>query len=217
MVSTCGKSGTIRVVVRTEASCNRLLMVDLVEQAAQNTVVRALPGIERAHAIEADLADGKRWCLQTEGCSFDTINSLESENGRSVEEDILNLYEVSANDVFATLMSYGVEAARAAIVREVRGVFDVYGISVDARHLSLIADTMTFGGSYRAFNRNGIREGSASPFLHMSFETCSNFLTAAAMKGDKDLLHSPSAKIVMGQLPRQGTGAFELFSDLGGL
>ena len=34
------------------------------------------------------------------------------------------------------------EAARTAIVKEISDVFDVYGIKVNYRHLSLIADYM---------------------------------------------------------------------------
>ena len=37
----------------------------------------------------------------------------------------------------------GVEAARESIVREIVGVFGVYGIDVNPRHLSLIADSAT--------------------------------------------------------------------------
>lgn len=59
---------------------------------------------------------------------------------------------------------YGVEAARAAIMKEVRNVFGVYGIAVDLRHLGLIADYMTFQGGYKAFNRIGITD-QPSPFL----------------------------------------------------
>ena len=36
----------------------------------------------------------------------------------------------------------GVEAARAAIVNQIAGVFSVYGINVNRRHLGLIADYM---------------------------------------------------------------------------
>jgi DNA-directed RNA polymerase I subunit RPA1 len=90
----------------------------------------------------------------------------------------------------------------------------VYGIEVDARHLSLIADTMTFGGGFRPFNRIGIGEATSSPFLQMSFETTAGFLTAAAVAGEPDRLISPSARIVMGQIPKQGTGAFELRSNI---
>lgn len=39
-------------------------------------------------------------------------------------------------------MTYGIEMARAAIVREISGVFGVYNIEVDIRHLELIADYM---------------------------------------------------------------------------
>jgi hypothetical protein len=39
-------------------------------------------------------------------------------------------------------MAYGVEMARASIVREMVRVFGVYNIEVDIRHLELIADYM---------------------------------------------------------------------------
>ena len=62
------------------------------------------------------------------------------------------------------------------------GVFGVYGIDVNPRHLSLIADFMTRTGSYLPMNRMGMNECS-SPFLQMSFETTSTFLTKAASEG----------------------------------
>jgi DNA-directed RNA polymerase I subunit RPA1 len=60
--------------------------------------------------------------------------------------------------------SYGVEAANAAICAEVSGVFGVYGISVDRRHLSLVSDYMTYEGGYKPFNRIGIAS-DPSPLL----------------------------------------------------
>ena len=52
----------------------------------------------------------------------------------------------------------------------VMGVFGVYGIGVDPRHLSLIADFMMQQGDYRPCSRAGM-ETSTSPLLKMSFET----------------------------------------------
>ncbi len=43
----------------------------------------------------------------------------------------------------AVMQAYGVEAARATLAREVQAVFGAYGIAVDPRHISLIADHMT--------------------------------------------------------------------------
>ena len=47
----------------------------------------------------------------------------------------------------------GVEAARQAITREIKGVFNVYGIGVDPRHLGLIADYMVRPAHPRAHLR----------------------------------------------------------------
>ena len=50
---------------------------------------------------------------------------------------------VRTNDVGAVLRTLGVEAARSQLLAEISRVFGVYGIGVDQRHLSLIADFMT--------------------------------------------------------------------------
>jgi len=54
-------------------------------------------------------------------------------------------------------------------------VFALYNIAVGRRHLSLIADYMTFEGRFKAFNRLGL-ETNTSPLQKMSFETAMHFL-----------------------------------------
>ena len=49
---------------------------------------------------------------------------------------------IYSNDIYSILKTYGVEMARAAILREISGVFNAYKIDVDNRHLELIADYM---------------------------------------------------------------------------
>ena len=61
-------------------------------------------------------------------------------------------------------------------------MFAMYGIGIDYRHLSLIADYMTFEGRYMAFNRAGI-ESNASPLQKMSFETTMLFLRNSIIDG----------------------------------
>ena len=215
--------GTFKCTLYAPARAGRVLMVRLAEVAAAVTVVRAVPGIEKAHVVERELklttpygsaTKAERWALFTEGCNFQTLWALEADKGKSPDDDLLDLNRLGSNDIAAILRVYGVEAARRAIVQEVQGVFGVYGIDVDDRHVSLIADSMTFGGGFRPFNRIGIGDGSSSPFLHMSFETTASFLTSAAVAGEPDSLTSPSARLVMGQLAKQGTGAFEVRADL---
>jgi len=61
-------------------------------------------------------------------------------------------------------------------------VFALYNIAVDRRHLSLIADYMTFEGRYKPFNRLGL-ETSTSPLQKMSFETTMQFLRSSVIDG----------------------------------
>jgi hypothetical protein len=58
------------------------------------------------------------------------------------DESILEDDEIYSNDIYAILKTYGVEMARAAILREMKGIFAVYKIEVNRRHLELIADYM---------------------------------------------------------------------------
>lgn len=95
------------------------------------------------------------------------------------------------------------------LLQEISGVFKVYGITVDPRHLSLIADYMTYEGSYKPFNRIGIT-GNSSPFQKMSFETTMAFLKNATMIGESEPIQSPSACLVTGRVVHGGTGSFEL-------
>lgn len=55
---------------------------------------------------------------------------------------IVDLNNIYTNDIGAILHTYGVEAARRSIIKEMSGVFSVYGIGVDFRHLTVIADYM---------------------------------------------------------------------------
>jgi len=178
-----------------DPSTRPLLMVGLVERAAAKTLVSFRPKIERAF-INDEIGRGR--CLQTAGCNFEELWNL----------DEVNHDGLKSNDIWAVRCSYGVEAARMCIVDEIRGVFAVYGINVDPRHLTLIADYMTFDGGYKAMNRGGMADASSS-FLQMSFETTANFMVEAALNTRDDLMASPSANIVLGRPIKHGTGAFD--------
>jgi DNA-directed RNA polymerase I subunit RPA1 len=182
-----------------DPSARPLLMVGLIEAAAEKTLVRVKKKIDAAFVNEEE---GRGRCLQTAGVNFEEIWKLENvDHNRLV-----------SNDIWAMRCAYGVEAARITIVDQIRSVFGVYGIEVDPRHLSLIADYMTFGGDYTPMNRTGMREMS-SPFLQMSFETTAQFLTQAALNEHSDFLNSPSANIVVGRPIKHGTGAFSLLAS----
>lgn len=143
--------------------------------------------------------------VQTNGVDFAAIWQLQGK---------LETRYIYSNDINAMLTNYGVEAARETVMREVQHVFKSYGISVDIRHLTLIADYMTQSGGYRSMSRIGGIAESVSPFGKMSFETASKFIVEAAYHGEMDNLETPSSRICLGLPIKMGTGSFDLLQKI---
>ncbi|KAL3272242.1 hypothetical protein HHI36_022725 [Cryptolaemus montrouzieri] len=127
--------------------------------------------------------------------------------------DLLDLNRLYTNDIHMMAETYGIEAAMKIIVKEVQDVFNVYGIKVDPRHLLLIADYMTYNGTFEPLSRKGMAN-SASPFQQMSFESSLTFLKEAAIQGKQDSLQNPSSCLMVGKPCNTGTGSFTLLQKL---
>ncbi|CAA3024854.1 DNA-directed RNA polymerase I subunit 1 [Olea europaea subsp. europaea] len=145
------------------------------------------------------------WAMKASGVDFKSFWEM---------QDDLDMSRLYSNNIDAMLKTYGVEAARATIIREVKQVFDIYGVKIDYRHLSLIADYMTHTGGYRPMTRHGSIAESLSPFLKMSFETASKFIVEAASHGMTDNLETPSSRICVGLPVKMGTGCFDIMQEL---
>ncbi|TYZ59332.1 hypothetical protein PybrP1_008512 [[Pythium] brassicae (nom. inval.)] len=205
----CGrntKAHYVELRLRFPTHSKTVLMVPLVERVAKQVLVQHCPGISRCYLINQRLGDAQDEtpCVQTEGLNFQEIWAF---------DDILDVNQLATNDIFQVLQTYGVEAARASISKQINDVFGVYGISVDPRHLSLLADYMTAYGGYMPLNRMGMNN-KGSALQQITFETSMKFLTQAALAGNSDNLESPSARIILGQPPRVGTGSFSLLQPL---
>ncbi|XP_014559695.1 hypothetical protein COCVIDRAFT_91322 [Bipolaris victoriae FI3] len=185
------------------ASTAKLLMLHHVEDAANFSTIHVIPGITAAQ-FSAQSKDVPENVINTEGSNLIAMREY---------AHIIDVNRTMTNDIVAMLHLYGVEAARATIVREMHAVFSGHGISVDQRHLNLIADTMTKGGGFSPFNRIGMK-GNVSPFMKMSFETTVGFLKDAVLEHDWDELKNPSARIVVGRLSTVGTGAFDVLAPV---
>ncbi|KAL7258614.1 hypothetical protein ACSBR1_004685 [Camellia fascicularis] len=145
------------------------------------------------------------WALKTAGVNFTALWEM---------QDDIDVTRIYSNNIHAILSTYGVEAARETILREVKHVFQIYGVEIDYRHLSLIAEFMTHSGGYRPMSRHGGIAESISPFLKMSFETASKFIVEAASHGMSDNLETPSSRICLGLPVKMGTGCFDLMQKL---
>ncbi|GAB7347551.1 hypothetical protein MBLNU459_g4442t1 [Dothideomycetes sp. NU459] len=183
-----------------DASTAKLLMLHLVESALHGSLIQSIPGLSACLLAKEKYEGEDVAVVLTEGENLLAMRSY---------QDVLNPHRFFTNDIAAMLRLYGVEACRASIVREVGAVFAGHGISVDPRHLNLIADYMTRSGGYQSFSRMGIK-GNTSPFMKMSFETTVGFLRDAVLEEDFDDLSGPSGRIVVGKVGRIGTGGFDV-------
>ncbi|XP_062856932.1 DNA-directed RNA polymerase I subunit RPA1 [Trichomycterus rosablanca] len=180
-------------------------LTSLVVAQAQNAVIMETKGITRCLLNEVTNKQGiKELVLNTEGINMQEMFK---------HGDILSLNRLYSNEIHAMANTYGIEVALRVIEKEIKDVFAVYGIEVDPRHLSLVADYMCFEGVYKPLNRFGIQSNS-SPLQQMTFETSYKFLKQATMLGLNDKLNSPSACLVVGKVVKGGTGLFDLKQPL---
>ncbi|AWP12514.1 DNA-directed RNA polymerase [Scophthalmus maximus] len=180
-------------------------LTSVLSTLAQNAVIVETKGLTRCLLSEATTKAGeKETVLNTEGINMHELFK---------HSDILDINRLYSNEVHAMANTYGIEVALKVIEKEIKDVFAVYGIEVDPRHLSLVADYMCFEGVYKPLNRHAIRSNS-SPLQQMTFETSYKFLKQATMLGSHDQLVSPSACLVVGKVVKGGTGLFELKQPL---
>jgi DNA-directed RNA polymerase beta' subunit len=188
-----------------DSTATKILMLRIVEAVARNAVIQCVPGLTACMVDEA--------ALKIPNTAVTVVTSGVNLPSMWEYQHIVHPHHIYTNSIHDILVNYGVEAARNVIVLELQSVFSGHGISVDARHLTLIADYMTRDGRYQAFSRMGYR-GNTSPFMKMSFETTVGFLKEAMLHGETEELKGPSSRIVVGGLSSVGTGAFDVFTPV---
>ncbi|XP_065316447.1 DNA-directed RNA polymerase I subunit RPA1-like isoform X2 [Gordionus sp. m RMFG-2023] len=190
-----------RATLQVPLSDNKIDMEAILEKECKNGYIYEISGVTSSSISRPD---PDTLILNVEGINFNEIFKY---------GNVLDLNKLYCNDLHKILEVYGIEACRNAIIKEIQNVFSVYGIKVDYRHLSLIADQMTNSGHYKAFNRFTLANNT-SPFLKMSFESTTSFLMDSFISGSSDYLQTPSACLVMGNEIKTGTGCFDLFQNL---
>ena len=117
------------------------------------------------------------------------------------------------NHIHEIADTLGIEAARNAILREASEVMEKQGLDVDARHIMLVADLMTFTGDIRQIGRHGISGESSSVLVRAAFEVTVKHLLDAAIRGERDNLVGVVERVMVGQEVMLGTGLIDLTID----
>merc|ERR1712176_818425 len=121
--------------------------------------------------------------------------------------------KTSSNHVMEVEKVLGIEAARRTIMSEITTTMGSHGIAVDARHIQLLGDCMTYRGAVLGINRYGISRMRTSCLMLASFEKTTDLVFDAAAHGKVDPVTGVSECIILGSNIRLGTGLFKVLYD----
>jgi DNA-directed RNA polymerase II subunit RPB1 len=181
-------------------------------------VLRGIDGIKRVYVAseermrEAD--DGslikiksdplcKEWYLDTDGVNLKSVLGI----------DGIDPYRTTCNHFTQIKECFGIEATRAALIKELHAVLSFDGSYVNHRHMALLCDVMTARGTLMAVTRHGINRSDTGALMRCSFEETVEILFDAAASGELDDCRGVSENIILGQLAPSGTGEFDMLLD----
>jgi len=163
----------------------------------KQTLVSGLPGVHRAVVTKTN--DGE-YFIRASG-----YNIL-----GAVGHEAVDATRIYTNNIKEIERIYGIEAARNAIIKEIKDVMDMQKLSVDIRHIMLIADAMTHSGSIKSIGRHGLSGEKIGVFGRAAFEETIKHLINAASVAMEDKLVGVTENIIVGQTVPVGTGRIKL-------
>ena len=144
------------------------------------------------------------WVLDTIGNNLLEVLGLEYiDSRRTISNDIVEIFNV-----------LGMEAARQCIYNELSEVLEFDGAYVNAHHMSVLCDRMTFTSKLISIFRHGINNDDIGPIAKASFEETPEMFLKAARHAELDILRGISANVMCGQEGLFGTAAFQVVLDI---
>ncbi|MGC8648922.1 MAG: DNA-directed RNA polymerase subunit A'' [Candidatus Micrarchaeia archaeon] len=180
--------GKGKTIYNMRVAFNRLL----------SNIIFGIPGILKATINQDEKTNA--FYIITSGSNLKEIMKIEG-----VDQE--NIY---CNDPFEVLEYYGIEAARNVIANELKAIIEEEGMTVNFRHIGLIADIMTYTGKIRSVGRHGIAGEKESVFARAAYEETVKHFTNACVFGEKDYFKGVAENILVGKQINLGTGTVKI-------
>ena len=162
----------------------------------RNVIVQGIDDIER---VVVRKEDGE-YILYTEGSNLKDVFGVEG----------VDMTRTRSNNIAEISEVLGIEAGRNAIIDEAISTLREQGISVDVRHIMLVADMMCMDGEVKQIGRHGIAGEKESVLSRAAFEVTVNHLLDAAVANEVDVLEGVTENVIVGQPIQLGTGDVRL-------
>jgi DNA-directed RNA polymerase subunit A" len=164
----------------------------------RHVIVQGIDDIERVVVRK----ENGEYILYTEGSNLKDVFEVRGvDTSRTRSNNIAEISEV-----------LGIEAGRNAIIDEALSTLREQGISVDVRHIMLVADMMCMDGEVKQIGRHGIAGEKESVLSRAAFEVTVNHLLDAAVANETDILQGVTENVIVGQPIQLGTGDVKLIA-----
>ncbi|KAA6398383.1 MAG: DNA-directed RNA polymerase II subunit RPB1 [Streblomastix strix] len=195
-----------------KAQLDNVFLEGIESKIMDSIVLRGIVDVKKVFLSEKKMpkrqADGKfsfmdEWLLETEGC-----NLLSAMGVPHVEGD-----KITSNSIVEVIQVLGIEAARAALLTELRQVIQFDNSYVNYRHLALLCDVMTSRGHLMSITRHGLNSQDTGPLMRCTFEESVQILMEAAAYAESDNLKGVSQAVILGHQAPCGTGVVGIHLD----
>ncbi len=162
------------------------------KELAMNSIVYGIKGITDVSLIK----DGNDFVIITKGVALKSVMNMK-------EVDVSRLY---SSDIFQVSEIFGIEAGRQVIINEIEEVVKSQGLSINKRHIFLLADIMTQTGEVKGMTRYGVVSDKLNVLTKASFETPLKHLSVGALMNESNYLSSVTENVMTNQMVKVGTG-----------
>jgi len=163
------------------------------------TIVKGVPEIARVTLKE----ENGEWIIQTTGSNL--IKVLEVEG--------IDKFNVRTNNIFEIATALGIEAARNALISELKATLENQGLEVDVRYLMLVSDLMCHKGYLQQIGRHGIAGSKDSVLARAAFEITVPTIARAAKEGEIEELKGITENVIVGSQIPIGSGTVDIYMN----
>ncbi|XP_062605530.1 DNA-directed RNA polymerase III subunit RPC1-like, partial [Saccostrea cucullata] len=171
-------SAIISVRPRETSKSSLYYILQMLKKELPSVMIKGIQNVTRA-VIHIDEKKGDTYKLLVEGDNLRAVMATPGIKGT----------HASSNNTFAMEKTLGIEAARTTIMNEVNYTMSSHGMSIDIRHVMLLADLMTFKGEVLGITRFGLAKMKESVLMLASFEKTADHLFEAAYHGQRDAIN----------------------------
>ena len=140
----------------------------------------------------------REWMLYSKGSNFLNVLNI----------DFVDFTRTTTNNIWEILDVLGIEATRQTLISELSALISFDGTYINARHIELLVDAMTYTGEITSVRQDGIGR-EVGPISKGMFEKATENFAEASAFGEVDFLDSLSSNITLGTTAQLGTGVVQ--------